>query len=44
MSTIFGVLLVVVYIMLFITLALTTLRKRHILPFWIGIIFPIVRR
>ncbi len=39
MSTIFGLLLVVVYIMLFITLALTTLRWGHILLFWVGIIF-----
>jgi hypothetical protein len=31
-----------VYITLFVTLALTTLRNGHYFLFWIGIIFPLV--
>jgi hypothetical protein len=31
-----------VYITLFITLALTTLRKGHYLLFWVGIILPVL--
>jgi hypothetical protein len=31
-----------VYITLFITLALRTLRKGHLLLFWVGIIFPVL--
>ncbi len=43
MSTILWFILAVVYIMLFITLALTTWRRGHYLPFWVGIIFPVLR-
>ena len=42
MSTILWLLLAVVYIILFVTLALTTLRKGHFLLFWVGIIFPVL--
>ncbi len=42
MSTILSFILAVVYIMLFITLALTTSRKGHYLLFWVGIIFPVL--
>jgi hypothetical protein len=42
MSTVVWFILAVVYIMLFITLALTTLRKGHLLLFWVGIIFPVL--
>ena len=41
MSTVLWLILAVVYIMLFITLALTTWRKGHYLLFWVGIIFPV---
>ena len=40
MSTVLWLILAVVYIALFITLALTTWRKGHYLLFWVGIIFP----
>jgi hypothetical protein len=42
MSTFLWVILAVVYVTLFITLALTTLRKGHYLLFWVGIIFPVL--
>jgi hypothetical protein len=42
MSTVVWFILAIVYIMLFITLALTTLRKGHLLLFWVGIIFPVL--
>jgi hypothetical protein len=42
MSTLLWLLLAVVYITLFVTLALTTLRKGHYLLFWVGIIFPVL--
>ncbi len=42
MSTILWLLLAVFYITLFVTLALTTLRKGHVLLFWVGIIFPVL--
>jgi hypothetical protein len=42
MSTVLWLILAVVYITLFITLALTTLRKGHLLLFWVGIIFPVL--
>jgi hypothetical protein len=38
----FWVLGAVLYIVLFITLALTTLRKGHLILFWVGIIFPLL--
>jgi hypothetical protein len=37
MSTVLWFILAVVYITLFITLALRTLRKGHYLLFWVGI-------
>ena len=40
MATILWFILAVIYIMLFITLALTTWRKGHYLLFWVGIILP----
>jgi hypothetical protein len=42
MATFLWIVLAVVYIMLFVTLALTTLRKGHYFLFWVGIIFPIL--
>ena len=42
MSTLLWLLLAVVYIVLFVTLALTTLRKGHRVLFWVGIIFPVL--
>jgi hypothetical protein len=42
MSTILWLLMAVIYITLFVTLALTTLRKGHYLLFWVGIIFPLL--
>ena len=42
MSTVVWFILAIVYIMLFITLALTTLRKGHLLLFWVGIILPVL--
>ena len=42
MSTFLWLLLAVVYFVLFVTLALTTLRKGHYLLFWLGIIFPLL--
>jgi hypothetical protein len=42
MSTFVWLLLAVVYITLFVTLALTTLRKGHYLLFWVGIILPVL--
>ena len=36
------VLLVVLYIALFISLGVTTLRKGHYVLFWVGIIFPVL--
>jgi hypothetical protein len=42
MSTLLWLLLPAVYITLFVTLALTTLRKGHYLLFWVGIIFPVL--
>jgi hypothetical protein len=40
MSFILWLLIAVVYITLFVTIALATLRKGHYLLFWVGIIFP----
>ena len=42
MSFILWVLIVAVYITLFVTLALATLRKGHYFLFWVGIIFPVL--
>ncbi len=42
MSTILSFILAVVYIILLITLALTTWRKGHYLLFWVGIISPVL--
>ena len=42
MATVLWILLAVVYITLFVTLALTTLRKGHYFLFWVGILFPIL--
>jgi hypothetical protein len=42
MSTVLWLILAVVYITLFVTLALITLRKGHYLLFWVGIIFPVL--
>jgi uncharacterized protein YebE (UPF0316 family) len=42
MSTVLWFILAIVYITLFITLALTTLRKGHYLLFWVGIILPVL--
>ena len=42
MSTLLWLLLAVVYFVLFVTLALATLRKGHYLLFWVGIIFPVL--
>jgi hypothetical protein len=41
MSFILWMLIAVVYITLFITIALAPLRKGHYLLFWVGIIFPV---
>jgi hypothetical protein len=32
----------VLYVVLFVTLALTTFRKGHFVLFWVGIIFPVL--
>ena len=32
----------VLYVVLFVTLALTTFRKGHFILFWVGIIFPVL--
>jgi len=42
MSTFLWLLLAVVYVTLFVTLALTTLRKGQYFLFWVGIIFPVL--
>jgi hypothetical protein len=42
MSTFLWLVLAVVYVTLFVTLALTTLRKGHYFLFWVGIIFPVL--
>jgi len=42
MSTILWFLCAVVYVVVLITLGITTLRKGHILLFVIGIIFPVL--
>jgi Na+/phosphate symporter len=42
MSTVLWLILAVAYIALFVTLALRTLRKGHLLLFWVGIIFPVL--
>jgi hypothetical protein len=42
MSTFLWLILAVLYFTLFVTLALTTLRKGHYLLFWVGIIFPVL--
>lgn len=42
MSTLLWFILAVIYLMLFVTLALTTFRKGHYLLFWVGIIFPVL--
>lgn len=43
MSTLLWVLPAFVYVALFVTLALTTLRDGHSVLFWVGIIFPVLR-
>lgn len=42
MSTVLWLILAVVYIALFSTLALTSWRKGHYLLFWVGIILPVL--
>jgi hypothetical protein len=42
MSTVVWLLLAVLYLVLFVTLALATLRKGHHVLFWVGIIFPVL--
>lgn len=42
MSTVVWLLLAALYLLLFVTLALTTLRKGHYVLFWVGIIFPVL--
>jgi hypothetical protein len=42
MSVFLWLLLAVVYVTLFITLALTTLREGQLVLFWVGIIFPVL--
>jgi hypothetical protein len=42
MSTFLWLLLAFVYILLFVTLALTTLRKGHYFLFWVGIVSPML--
>jgi len=42
MSTFLWLVLAVVYVTLFVTLALTTLRKGHYFLFWVGIFFPVL--
>jgi hypothetical protein len=42
MSFILWLLLAAVYITLFVTLALATLRKGHYFLFWVGIVFPVL--
>jgi hypothetical protein len=42
MSTFVWLLLAALYLVLFVTLALTTLRKGHFVLFWVGIIFPVL--
>jgi hypothetical protein len=42
MSTILWLLLAVLYVTLFVTLALATLRKGHYFLFWVGIFFPVL--
>jgi hypothetical protein len=42
MSTLLWLLLAFLYFMLFVTLALRTLRNGHTALFWIGIIFPVL--
>ena len=40
--SILWVLLAILYVVLFITLALTTFRKGHYILFWVGIFFPVL--
>ena len=42
MSFILWLLIAAVYIALFVTIALATLRKGHYVLFWVGIIFPVL--
>jgi len=42
MTTRLWLLLAVVYVLLFVTLALARLRKGHYFLFWVGIIFPVL--
>jgi hypothetical protein len=42
MATFLWILLAALYITLFVTLALATLRKGHYFLFWVGIIFPVL--
>lgn len=42
MSTLLWLLLAFVYVALFVTLALTTLRNGHTVLFWVGIFFPVL--
>jgi hypothetical protein len=41
-STLLWLLMAALYLTLFVTLALTTLRKGHLVLFWVGIIFPVL--
>jgi hypothetical protein len=42
MGPVVWLLVAAVYLMLFVTLALTTLHKGHFILFWVGIIFPVL--
>ena len=42
MSTFVWVLFAALYLVLFVTLAMTTLRKGHKVLFWLGILFPLL--
>jgi hypothetical protein len=42
MSTLVWLLFAALYLVLFVTLAMTTLRKGHTAMFWFGIIFPVL--
>jgi hypothetical protein len=42
MSIILWLVMVALYIVLFVTLALTTFRKGHFVLFFVGIIFPVL--
>ena len=40
--TFLWIVLAVLYIVLWVTLGMTTLRKGHTVLFWVGIIFPVL--